>query len=131
MLRIYKTCLFGCSKAFHIGKARKLGVSDPAADLYVAEGLFTTITNVNFDPESIGTKIEKAFKLRDKVKEAFLNAYREKEGKDFNEETPEAATWNVPGGLDVWELKGAEVGVLSTKDEDIRSLRELLVYGLF
>lgn len=111
-------------------KARKLGVSDPVADLYVAEGLFTTITNVNFDPESIGTKIEKAFKLRDKVKEAFLNAYREKEGKDFNEETPEAATWNVPGGLDVWELKGAEVGVLSTKDEDIRSLRELLVYGL-
>ncbi|OAA29157.1 hydroxylamine reductase [Kosmotoga arenicorallina S304] len=111
-------------------KARKLGLTDQEADLYVAEGLFTTITNVNFDPESLGAKIEKALKIIDRVKEAFLNAYREKEGIDFNEEVPEAASWNIPGGLEIWELKGAEVGVLSTKDEDIRSLRELLIYGL-
>ncbi|AKI98281.1 hydroxylamine reductase [Kosmotoga pacifica] len=111
-------------------KARKYGVNDSEADLFVAEGLFTTITNVNFDPESIGKKIERAIELRDKIKGAFLKAYRENEGRDFTDEAPEAATWNVPGGLDIWELKGAEVGVLSTKDEDIRSLRELLVYGL-
>jgi len=111
-------------------KVRKFGIEDPEANLFVAEGLFTTITNVNFDPESIGKKIERAFEIRKKLEESFKKAYLEKYGKEFNEDVPEAATWYVPGDLDAWELKGAEVGVLSTKDEDIRSLRELLTYGL-
>ncbi|MCD6546864.1 MAG: hydroxylamine reductase [Thermotogae bacterium] len=111
-------------------KARKLGIEDPEANLFVAEGLFTTITNVNFDPESIGEKIEKAFELRKRLEQTFKKSYIEKEGKEFSENVPEAATWYIPKNLDAWALKGAEVGVLSTKDEDIRSLRELLTYGL-
>ncbi|MDK2954032.1 MAG: hydroxylamine reductase [Kosmotoga sp.] len=116
--------------SFWATEARKLGVDDPEVNLFVAEGLFTTITNVNFDPESIGKKIEKAFALRERIMKATKEAYKEQYGKEFSKEVPEAATWYVPGDLSVWELKGAEVGALSTKDEDIRSLRELLTYGL-
>lgn len=116
--------------SFWATEARKLGVDDPEVNLFVAEGLFTTITNVNFDAESIGKLIEKAFALRERIMKATEEAYKEQYGKEFPKEVPEAATWYVPGDLSVWELKGAEVGVLSTKDEDIRSLRELLTYGL-
>lgn len=111
-------------------KAREFGIDDPEANLFVAEGLFTTVTNVNFDPESVGEKIKKAFEIREKLERTFRKKYLEKNGKEFDEKVPEAVTWYAAGGLDAWEAKGAEVGVLSTEDEDIRSLRELLTYGM-
>jgi hydroxylamine reductase len=111
-------------------KARKYGIEDPEVNLFVAEGLFTTVTNVNFDPESVAEKIEKALNLRKELEKRFKAAYYEKEKREFDEKAPEAATWYVPKNLELWESKGAEVGVLSTENEDIRSLRELLTYGL-
>ncbi len=107
---------------------RKHGVDDDEANLFVAESLFTTITNVNFSAESIGDMIEKAFFLKDRLMKKVLEKCEH--SPKCVEKAPQAATWDVKGGLDVYELKGAEVGVLFTKDEDIRSLRELLVYGL-
>ena len=79
--------------------------------------LFTTITNANFDRESIEARI------RDTLteKEALLARVADPSI------LPEAARWDGSGN---WEEKAGTVGVLSEENEDIRSLRELITYGL-
>jgi len=114
-------------------RARELGVSDPEVDLFVAEALFATITNVNFDAERFREFIAQALALRERLKARFLRAYEAKYGQPFAEELPEMASW-VPRTMELDELiaKGRTVGIMSdpTLDEDIRSLREMLTYGL-
>ncbi|HPE68432.1 MAG TPA: hydroxylamine reductase [Thermotogota bacterium] len=110
-------------------QGKKVNVHDPEADLFVAEGLFTTITNVNFDPESVAQSVRKALMLRDRLREKVLQA------GNIPGTVPHPASWKLgvtPGALSTDELeeKGTDTGVLNTHDEDIRSLRELLVYGL-
>lgn len=112
-------------------EARKLGFSDVQVDLFVAEGLFSTITNVDFDPESLIEKIMKALKVREQVERSFRRTYKEKCGKTFEGEVPEAAKWTPSARRsDLLKLKGEEVGVLGSEEPNIRSLRELLVYAL-
>lgn len=111
-------------------KAQEMGVKDSETGLYVAEGLFTTITNVDFDPESLGKKIDRALNVRRRIERIFKEAYRKEKGKEFSEPMPEACTWESSRGVESYKAKGAQVGVLDTQDEDIRSLRELLTYGL-
>ena len=79
--------------------------------------LFTTITNANFDKESIEGRIR-----------ATLDAKKELLCRLSNTAgLPEAAVWDGSGD---WEEKAKSVGVLSTENEDVRSLRELITYGL-
>ena len=79
--------------------------------------LFTTITNANFDKEAIEARVR-----------ATLDARKELLGRlDAADGLPEAALWDGSGD---WEAKARTVGVLSTENEDIRSLRELITYGL-
>ena len=79
--------------------------------------LFTTITNANFDKEAIVSRIRDTLA----VKEKLLARVAQKAS------LPQAALWDGSGD---WEAKAAQVGVLSTENEDIRSLRELITYGL-
>ena len=79
--------------------------------------LFTTITNANFDKESIEARIRATLTEKD----VLLAQIAVPSG------LPEAAKWNGSGN---WEEKAGTVGVLSTENEDIRSLRELITYGL-
>ena len=79
--------------------------------------LFTTITNANFDKAAIEARITATLE----VKRGLLPKVRERE------RLPQAALWDQADG---WEEKAAQVGVLSTENEDIRSLRELITYGL-
>ena len=79
--------------------------------------LLTTITNANFDKESIEARIRATLT----EKEVLLAQITDPSV------LPEAAKWNGSGN---WEEKAQTVGVLSTKNEDIRSLRELITYGL-
>ena len=79
--------------------------------------LFTTITNANFDKGSIEARIRATLTEKD----VLLAQIADPSG------LPEAAKWNGSGN---WEEKAATVGVLSTENEDIRSLRELITYGL-
>jgi len=83
----------------------------------VTANLFATITNANFDKESIEARIRATLT----EKEALLAQVADPSA------LPEAAKWDGSGD---WEEKAQTVGVLSTKDEDIRSLRELITYGL-
>ena len=79
--------------------------------------LFTTITNANVDKAAIEERIRTTLAVKEKllprVKDAGI--------------LPQAALWD---GSDNWEQKAKTVGVLSTENEDIRSLRELITYGL-
>ena len=79
--------------------------------------LFITITNANFDKESIEARIRAT--LDEKAK--LLTQLSSTQG------LPEATLWDGSGD---WEEKAKRVGVLSTENEDIRSLRELITYGL-
>nr|MBL0701426.1 hydroxylamine reductase [Desulfobacterales bacterium] len=63
-------------------KAKELGIHDKETGLFVAQGLFTTITNANWDNDRFVAIIKEAFKQREALKEKFLAAYKEKNGKD-------------------------------------------------
>lgn len=84
----------------------------------VTTNLFTTITNANFDKEAIIKRIEDTLV----AKKRLLAELSSTEG------LPEAALWE--GARDSFEEKARTVGVLATEDEDVRSLRELITYGL-
>ena len=84
----------------------------------VTLNLFTTITNANFDEEAIVARIHET--LDEKAKLLKQAAHPEA--------LPEAAGWS--GDRLEFAAKAAQVGVLSTKDEDVRSLRELITYGI-
>jgi hydroxylamine reductase len=95
-----------------------------SAGRYLAAALFATITNGNFDDDRFCRLIEEGIELRDTL----MSKY----GGEIEGDLPDHVVWS-PGSdpsLDLLENKGAQVGVLSTENEDIRSLRELLVYGL-
>ena len=79
--------------------------------------LFTTITNANFDKEAIEARIRDTLAVKEKLLAQV----------EHREQLPLAALWDGTGS---WEAKAAQVGVLSTENEDIRSLRELITYGL-
>ena len=79
--------------------------------------LFTTITNANFDKAAIEERIRATLAVKAKLLPRV---------KDTSE-LPQAALWDGSGS---WEEKAKTVGVLSTENEDIRSLRELITYGL-
>ncbi len=94
-------------------------VVDREASRFVTQALFTTITNVNFDDIRILSLIRKGLALRDALKRKY--------GVDGA--LHDAATWYAEEE-ETLRQKAAQVGVLATPDEDVRSLRELLVYGL-
>ncbi|MGG7057033.1 hydroxylamine reductase [Clostridium tertium] len=86
---------------------------------FITLNLFTTITNANFDDEIFYERVKRVLE----IKEDLLNKLSNKEGLS------EAALWTATT-REEYDTKSREVGVLATKDEDIRSLRELITYGL-
>lgn len=91
---------------------------DAAVNHLINKNLFITITNVNFDKDTITDQIIKTLE----VKESLLSRVKDKAN------LPEASLW-ISNASD-FEAKASQTGVLSTEDEDIRSLRELITYGL-
>jgi len=110
-------------------KAKELGINDKETGLFIAQALFTTITNANWDNDRFVAIIKEALKRREALKGKFLAAYKEKNGKDFDENLHHSATWFSDDAAEFNE-KAKSVGVLSTADEDVSSLRELLIIGL-
>lgn len=93
-------------------------------DDFIFDALFTTITNANFDEDAIVRKIEQGIKLRDELKLNFTEA-----GGIIPEDLHNSATWEG-NNKNEFDSKSRFVGVLSIENEDIRSLKELLMYGL-
>lgn len=83
----------------------------------VLDSLFKTITNANFDPEAIKAQIRKNLEVRDQLAE------------NIDVELSDAATFQVTSDA-AMEAKATTIGVLATENEDVRSLRELITYGV-
>ena len=90
-------------------------------DNFIADALFCTITNANFDDESIVKRIGKGLAIRDELKHR---------ASSKNIPLPEADELNWKGDRDEYDTKAATVGVLRETNEDLRSLKELIMYGL-
>ena len=107
--------------AVYGAKAADEGVLDRASGFFMADALFTTITNANFDNARMTVLVDEALQLR-----AALCA---KVGAQVTVPLPDAATWTPASAAD-YAAKAEQVGVLSQPNEDVRSLHELLIYGL-
>ncbi len=90
-------------------------------DSFVVDALFSTITNANFDDESIVRRIDDGLQMRD-----ILKAQAAARGVSL----PAVDELEWTGAREAYDDKAATVGVLREKDEDLRSLKELIVYGL-
>lgn len=96
----------------------KLEVSEEI-NQYIIENLFVTITNANFDDDVIIGRTIRTIEIKSKLLDTIEN----------KENLSNHALW-IETDKDLLEVKSKEVGVLSTENEDIRSLRELIIYGL-
>ncbi|OHW61667.1 hydroxylamine reductase [Andreesenia angusta] len=127
--------------ALYNQRARELKLDTSAGDAFIMEGLFMTITNANFDYDAIVRTITEGLELRDKIKSEVMKTQEPKKrslldrlfgrgegGSAVEPITADAATWRTPESK--YDEKAKSVGVLATADEDVRSLRELITYGL-
>ncbi len=105
-------------------EARKADNIDDETDKFIMESLFSTITNVNFDKEYFIDRIKQGLAIRDKMRETLA-----KNGIKLDADLPDAALW-IPNTPEELEEKADAVGVLATENEDIRSLRQLITYGV-
>jgi hydroxylamine reductase len=99
--------------------ARKKGITDPATSLFICEAIFSTLTNVNFDPKRFASMITKAVELREKMKV--------KSGAHF---TAPAATFTPAKDIAGLVEQGKKVGLKTDENEDIRSLKHITLFGL-
>jgi hydroxylamine reductase len=107
------------SVAFYNQKARKAGISEESTDDFMLDALFSTITNTEFRATGIQDRIDRGFKLQDEIKQKLLD----NNALDEND-LPEIATVSPEN------LKDRNTGILATENEDIRSLRELIIFGI-
>lgn len=99
-------------------EAKKQGKKTNNVDSVIINGLFSTITNVNFDKEYFISKIKELLKIRDSIKKQIPMTH-----------VNDAMDWYPSTEKELFE-KAKTVGVLQEKNEDIRSLKELITYGL-
>ncbi len=107
------------SIAFYNKKARKAGISEESTDDFMLDALFSTITNTDFRATGIQDRIDRGFKLQAEIRQKLLD----NNALDEND-LPEIATVSPEN------LKDRNTGILATENEDIRSLRELVIFGI-
>ena len=112
--------------AFWANLARQEGQSDSTIDLHLLEALFTTVTNVNFDPDNLEKVVLKTVKMRDQA-------------RYFFEKTPGSLPVQIPDAAQDWQLPESREAVLELArkhgvkepgiDPDVKSARDILLYG--
>lgn len=102
-------------------KAIAAGKAEVKVGRFVTQALFATVTNTNFDDAKLIGLIEEGLTL----KKDLANKY----AADFGSAVPEVVSWSATGEA-AFIAKAKEAGVLATENEDVRSLRELLIYGV-
>jgi hydroxylamine reductase len=105
-------------------RLRAFDIEIPEIDRFIADSLFMTITNANFDKNRFVTRILMAYQMRDTARERLVSA-----GGKTDDITFDGAYWTGETEEEMNE-KAPKVGVLTTEDKDVRSLRELTIYGL-
>ena len=104
-------------------RANAVNVNDKEVDKFIIESLFATITNANWDKKFFINKVSEGLRLREGLKE------KVKSNNGDLENLAEAAIWYSEDETEMM-AKSEKVGVLSTENEDIRSLREMITYGI-
>jgi len=108
--------------AIYSERLEELGTVDRNAAHFVCKALFTTITNVAWNDEVIVERIKEGFKIREAVKE--------KVGASISDTLPDCATWYSDSREEIMDKsKADEVRITAAGNEDVRSLRELLIIG--
>jgi len=105
-------------------RLREMGIENAEVNKFITDSLFMTITNANFDRDRFITRVNQAIDTRDSMRALFIS-----KGGKIEDVTFEGCFWSSRD-VSVMEQKATEVGVLATENEDIRSLRELTIYGL-
>ena len=106
-------------------KADEIGYSMPGLDRFIIDGLFMTITNANFDKDRFFVSIKEGLKLRDELKATLIE-----KGVELGN-LADPATFAVNSKDEItFKSNSSEVSILATENEDVRSLRELITYGL-
>ena len=108
---------------------KDLGEPDRSNGRFIAKALFSTITNVNWDKDYYLALIEEGLERKRNIRARLLSVFKDRNGREFDGTLPDAATWDT-GDPGQYDKKAEKVGVLATEDEDVRSLRELLIIGL-
>lgn len=117
--------------SMHAHRARKLGATDREVNVFTIQALFSTLTNVNFDPDDFRALLGKAAKMRDKAKRLYEDACKKNGQKPETLSGP--AAWTPAAGMDGLLRQGGEVGVASRRDalgDDVAGLQELIIYGI-
>jgi hydroxylamine reductase len=104
--------------------ARANGIESEKVNHFVFDALFVTITNANFDYDAIVAKVKNGLKVREEIKNELIKA-----GISIPEKLHSSATW-TSDSVEEFERKSKIIGVLSIENEDLRSLKELLTYGV-
>ena len=109
-------------------RARELGATDREVNVFTVKAAFSTLTNVNFDPERLQGLVRQAAEMRDRAKNLFQQA-----AGSGAEELGGPAAWQPAADMDGLLAQGREVGIEGRKDkfgEDVTGLMELLTYGI-
>jgi len=129
------------SIAFYNSKARAHKLNEPETDKFMLDGLFATVTNTNFSKSGIEKLISEGFEIKDGIKKKLVSekVLDEKSGSSFPRWIKEKLLGASPNAgqelpfmakVTPESLANINTGVLATENEDVRSLRELLTYGL-
>lgn len=110
----------GVSVAADVLHEHGAGAED-GVDSFVTDALFSTITNANFDKESILARVDRGIVLRNSLI---------RKAEEAGVALPEVDELKWQGGRDTYVEKAKSVGVLREQDVDLRSLKELVLYGL-
>ncbi|MFO7675514.1 MAG: hydroxylamine reductase [bacterium] len=112
-------------------RARALGATDPEVNAFTCEALFTTITNVDFDPERLKALLDRAAELRDRAKRLYEDAAR-KAGKPV-ETLAGPAAWQPAADIAGLVEQGRDKGILKRHElwgDDVADLHDLILFGL-
>jgi len=95
---------------------------NPIVNKFVFDGLFSTITNANFDKQVISNRVTRGLELRNKLRDV-----AKKQGVKVDESF-EGCTWE--GKPEEYEAKSTSIGILAEPNEDVRSLQQLITFGV-
>ncbi len=112
-------------------RARKFEIVDREADIFVIEALFTTVTNVNFDSDTLINLIRTGVRVRDSIRDQYLKACAKKDLEPDKLGGP--AVWEMPENDEDFENEAVKLSIaerLEDPGKDITGLEELITYGL-
>jgi hydroxylamine reductase len=118
--------------SIYADKARQLGGTvDEEMNLFALEGLFSTVTNVDFDPARLEGLIKKCYELKERARALYEKAWKAKNGTDAPKLTDGPAAWVPVNDLAGLVRQGEGQGINTFhENEDIRSAIEILTYGV-